>query len=61
LAAMIALEIPTWLYIPSLAANLPTPGLGIMERANAGLFLLWIVVLAVTLLRRHDVNSASAS
>jgi hypothetical protein len=36
---------------PRLAANLPTPWLGLTERINIGLFLLWVVVLAVVLLR----------
>ena len=42
----------TWLDAPLVAANLPTPWMGIWERANVGLYLLWIVVFAVTLLRR---------
>ncbi|TNE59089.1 MAG: DUF998 domain-containing protein [Bacteroidetes bacterium] len=33
-----------------LAANLPTPMLGVWERINIGVFLLWVVVLAVVLL-----------
>lgn len=32
-----------------LAANLPTPGIGIYERINIGVFLLWIVVVAIDL------------
>jgi hypothetical protein len=36
---------------PRLAANLPTPWIGVWERVNIGVFLLWVVVLAVTLLR----------
>src|SRR4249919_2983235 len=36
---------------PRLAANLPTPWIGLTERINIGLFLLWVVVLAVVLLR----------
>ncbi len=37
---------------PRLAANLPTPWLGVWERINIGVWLLWIFVLATTLLRR---------
>ncbi|HKH90845.1 MAG TPA: DUF998 domain-containing protein [Gemmatimonadaceae bacterium] len=37
---------------PRVAANLPTPWVGVWERINIGAFLLWIVVVAVTLLRR---------
>ena len=36
-----------------LAANLPTPGIGIYERINIGAFLLWIVVLAIDLWPGH--------
>ena len=34
-----------------LAANLPTPWLGIWERINVFSFMLWVVVLAMVLLR----------
>jgi hypothetical membrane protein len=34
---------------PNLAAGQPTPWLGVTERINIGVFLLWVVVLAVTL------------
>jgi hypothetical protein len=37
---------------PRLAANLPTPWIGIWERINMGAGMLWIAVLAITLLRR---------
>jgi hypothetical protein len=36
---------------PRVAANLPTPWLGVWERINIGAFLLWVVVLALALLR----------
>ena len=36
---------------PRIAANLPTPWVGVWERINIGVFLLWIVVLAMALLR----------
>jgi hypothetical protein len=36
---------------PQIAANLPTPWLGVWERINIFGYLLWIVVLAVSLLR----------
>jgi hypothetical protein len=34
------------------AANLPTPWVGLWERINIVVFLLWVVVLAIVLLRR---------
>ncbi len=48
----------TFLDAPGIAANLPTPWVGMWERLNVGVFLLWIVVLAITLLRRRDGAAA---
>jgi hypothetical protein len=39
---------------PRVAANLPTPWVGVTERINIGVFLLWVVVLAVALLRGRE-------
>jgi hypothetical protein len=39
---------------PRVGANLPTPWIGVWERINIGVFLLWIVVLAMALLRTGD-------
>jgi hypothetical protein len=41
----------TGLEAPRIAANLPTPWVGVWERINIGVFLLWVVALAVALLR----------
>jgi hypothetical protein len=41
----------TFLDAPGISANLPTPWIGIWERINIGVFLLWVIVLAVALLR----------
>ncbi|HEV2358803.1 MAG TPA: DUF998 domain-containing protein [bacterium] len=41
----------TGLESPRLQANLPTPWIGLWERINILGFLLWVVVLAVALLR----------
>jgi hypothetical protein len=43
----------TGLDSPRIAANLPTPWVGGWERINIGVFLLWVVVLAIALLRRR--------
>ena len=43
---------------PGIGANLPTPWIGVWERINIGVFLIWVVVLAVTLLR-IDARAAS--
>jgi hypothetical protein len=39
----------TFLEAPGVAANRPTPLIGVWERINIGVFLLWVVVLAVVL------------
>jgi hypothetical protein len=36
---------------PRLQANLPTPWIGLFERINISVFLLWLVVLAAVLWR----------
>lgn len=41
----------TFMDAPHLAKNLPTPWLGLWERVNIGVFLLWVVTLATLLLR----------
>jgi Protein of unknown function (DUF998) len=39
---------------PRIAANLPTPWIGIWERINIGVFMLWLIVLAIVLLRAEN-------
>lgn len=39
--------------------NLPTPWMGIWERLMIGVFMLWVIVLAVTLMRRGNQSSVS--
>ena len=41
----------TSLYGPRIAANQPTPGVGILERIDLAGFLVWTAVLAIALLR----------
>ena len=47
---------------PLMAANLPTPGQGLKERANAFGYMVWVAVLAVTLLveQRHRTRRWSS-
>jgi hypothetical protein len=44
-----------------LAAGEPTPWLGILERINIGGYLLWVVVLAISLLRGEPGRNPVAS
>jgi hypothetical protein len=41
----------------NLAANLPTPYLGVLERANIYTYMLWIVVFSINLLRGKNYLS----
>ena len=40
---------------PRISANLPTPWIGLWERINIGVYMVWVAVLAVTVLRHRDV------
>lgn len=51
LAVFVVFGVLTGIQGPRVAADLPTPWIGVWERINIGGFLLWVVVLAVTLLR----------
>jgi|SoiMethySBSTD1v2_1073268.scaffolds.fasta_scaffold26769_1 hypothetical protein len=51
---LVVFGILTGLDSPRISANLPTPWIGVWERISIGAFLLWIVVLAVRLLRVRD-------
>jgi hypothetical protein len=59
LAILAAFGALTFLDAPRIAANLPTPWIGVWERINIGVFLLWVVVLATTLLRVKDDAAAT--
>jgi hypothetical protein len=43
----------TFLDAPGISTNQPTPLIGVWERINIGAFLLWVVVLAIILLRKE--------
>jgi hypothetical protein len=58
LAILAAFGALTFLDAPRLASNLPTPWIGVWERINVGVFLLWVVVLATTLLRVKEAAAA---
>jgi hypothetical protein len=46
----------TGMDAPRIQANLPTPWVGVWERIGIGAFLLWVVVLAITLLRVRNTQ-----
>jgi len=49
-AALLLFGVLTFLEAPQISTNGPTPLIGIWERINIGLFLLWVAVLALYLL-----------
>jgi len=51
IAVLLAFGALTFWQAPRLQANLPTPWMGLYERINITVFLLWVVVLATVLLR----------
>jgi hypothetical protein len=51
IALLVVFGALTGLEAPSIAANLPTPWVGVWERINIGVFLLWVMTLAIALLR----------
>jgi hypothetical protein len=51
IVVLVAFGALTFWDAPRLQANLPTPWVGLWERINISVFLLWVVVLATVLLR----------
>jgi hypothetical protein len=49
----------TFLEAPRLQMNLPTPWIGLWERINISVFLLWVVMLAAVLWRRGTAKQDS--
>jgi hypothetical membrane protein len=49
----------TGTYASQIQADLPTPGVGIWERISIAALMLWVAVLATTLLRKRAPNARS--
>ena len=58
---LVAFGALTGSYAPGIQANLPTPLVGVWERIDISLFLLWVVVLASALLRLKDSEAVTGS
>ncbi len=62
---LIVFGILTSMEAPNIVLNRPTPTIGVWERINIGLFMVWIIVLSMRFLRRetdhHDRNAESIS
>jgi len=50
-ATFMVFGILTFRDAPGIAANLPTPWIGIWERINIGAYMVWVIVFAIALLR----------
>lgn len=48
----------TALQTPKMEANLPTPLLGVWERMGIGLYMLWMAVVSVLLLKQNVLKNA---
>jgi hypothetical protein len=60
LAVLLVSGVWTGTFAPRIQANLPTPGVGIVERVNIVAFMSWIVVLAIVLLRKSGAPPVAA-
>jgi hypothetical protein len=57
IVVLLAFGALTFWDAPLVQANLPTPWIGLWERINISVFLLWVVVLATVLLRGETRRS----
>jgi Protein of unknown function (DUF998) len=55
---LIVFGVLTFLDAPGVGKNQPTPLIGVWERINIGVFLLWVVVLAVIMLRKEKKSDS---
>ena len=60
MAILVVFGVLTGMDAPGVQANLPTPWLGVWERIMVAVDMLWVAVLAVTLLRVHDTAAVHA-
>jgi len=61
LAVLFAFGVLLFRDAPGVGANRPTPFVGVWECINIGVFLIWMVVLAMTLLRRSHARDHGVS
>jgi hypothetical membrane protein len=57
--AMLVFAALVWTFVPKVAANLPTPGMGLMERVAVFAPMIWFGVLAVVLLKKEGKTENS--
>ena len=54
LIILVVFGILTAMQAPDMEVNGPTPLMGVWERINIGVYICWIVVLAIILLRKES-------
>lgn len=54
LAILLFFGVLTGLDAPGISANLPTPWIGVWERINIGVFMVWLAILAILLLKLEN-------
>lgn len=54
---MLTFGILTSIQSPGISQNLPTPNIGLWERINIGIFMLWVVAFSAALLRRPRIRT----
>jgi len=59
-AAFLVFGILIGIEAPGINTNSPTPGIGIWERINIGVFMLWIAVLAVMIMRKERISESAS-
>lgn len=57
LVALIVFGVLTGMESPGISKNWPTPWIGVWERINIGVFMLWVVVLAILILHAERKKS----
>jgi hypothetical protein len=60
LVVLFAFAVPVFRDAPRVGANQATPLIGVWERLNIGVFLLWVMVLAIALLARGHARERRA-
>ena len=55
---MLAAGVLTSIGAPGVQANLPTPWIGVWERVNIGAWLMWVLILALKLLRKTPTRGS---
>lgn len=59
LIALIFFGVLTFLESPNIPTNGPTPTIGIWERINIGIFMIWVIVLSIDVTSKNHVQQVT--